>query len=104
MHSHLQDQDLLDAKPELDKITVAAIGKHVEELEADDEIRDSFGISKVRKKVEEKKMYKPLVRFRSSQSRGLLSIIRNRGPYFNTWRISRIRPKHYRNILSSLRT
>ena len=48
MHSHLQDQDLLDAKRELDKITVAAIGEHVEELEADDEIRDSFGISKVK--------------------------------------------------------
>ena len=102
--SFTTDQDLLNARRELDKITVAAIGKPVEELEADDEVHDSFGISKVKKKVEEKKMYKPLVRFCSSQSRGLLSIIRNRGPYFNTWRISRIRPRHYQNILLSLRT
>jgi hypothetical protein len=98
------DQDLLDARRELDKITAAAIGRPVEELEADDEVHDSFGIKKVKKKVEEKKMYKPLVRYRSSQSRGLLTIIRNRGPYFNTWKISRIRPTLYSNILSSLRT
>jgi hypothetical protein len=38
------DQDLLDARLELDKITAAAIGKPIEELEADDEVHDSFGI------------------------------------------------------------
>ena len=60
------DQDLLDARRELDKITAAAIGKPVEELEADDEVHDSFGIRRVKKKVEEKKMYNPLVRYQSS--------------------------------------
>jgi hypothetical protein len=60
------DQDLLGARRELDKITAAAIGRPIEELEADDEIHDSFGTRKVKKKVEEKKMYKPLVRYRSS--------------------------------------
>jgi hypothetical protein len=63
------DQDLLDARRELDKITAAAIGKPVEDLEADDEVDDSWGIRKVKKKVEEKKMYKPLVRYRSSLER-----------------------------------
>jgi len=58
------DQDLLDARRELDNITAAAIGKPVEELEADDEVPDSSGIRKVEKKAEEKKMYKPLVRYR----------------------------------------
>ncbi|KAF8969658.1 hypothetical protein BDZ97DRAFT_1754489 [Flammula alnicola] len=47
---------------ELENITAAAIGKPIEELEADDhdEVQDSFGIRKVKRKVEEKKMYKPL--------------------------------------------
>jgi hypothetical protein len=94
----LLDQDLLDARRELDTITAAAI---VEELEADDEVHDFFGI---RKNVEDKEMCKPLVRYRSSQSRGFFTIIRNRGPYFNTWKIFRIRPTLYQNILSSLRT
>jgi hypothetical protein len=67
------DQDLLDARHKLDKITAAAIGRSVEELEADDKVHDSFGIRKVKKKVEERKMYKPLVRYRSSQSGGLLT-------------------------------
>lgn len=57
------DQDLLDARHELEKITAAAIGRPVEELEADDEVHDSFGIRKVKKKVEGEKMYKPLVRY-----------------------------------------
>ena len=48
------DQDLLGARRELDKIIAAAIGRPVEELEADDEINNSFGIRKVKKKVEEK--------------------------------------------------
>ena len=74
--SFTTNQDLLDAKCEHDKITAAAIGKSVEELEADDDGYDSFGIRKV-KVVEEKKIYKPLVRYRPSYSRGLLSIIRN---------------------------
>ena len=104
--SFATDQDLLDARRELDKITAAAIGKPVEELEADEEpeadeeLYDSPGF----RKDEEKRMYKPLVRYRSSQSGGLLSIIWNRGPYFNTWRIFRLRPTFYQNILSSLRT
>lgn len=54
---------LLDARHELEKITAAAIGRPVEELEADDEVHDSFGIRKVKKKVEGEKMYKPLVRY-----------------------------------------
>ena len=84
VQSFTTNQNLLDARRELDKITAAAIGKPVEELEADDDVHDFFGIRKVKKKVEEKKMYKPLVRYRLSQSRGLISIIRNRGPYSNT--------------------
>jgi hypothetical protein len=69
---------LLDARRELDTITAAAI---VEELEADDEVHDFFGIRRVKKKVEDKEMCKPLVRYRSSH---FFTIIRNRGPYFNT--------------------
>ena len=53
------DQDLLGARRELDKISAAAIRRSVEELEADDEIHDSFGIRKVKKKVEEKKCINP---------------------------------------------
>ncbi|KAF8147890.1 hypothetical protein B0H34DRAFT_834054 [Crassisporium funariophilum] len=53
------DQDLLNARRELDKITAAAIGNPIEEMEADDEIHESFGIRTVNKR-EEKKMYKPL--------------------------------------------
>ena len=102
--SFTTDRDLLDARRELDKITTATIGRPVEELEADDEVHDFFGIRKVKNNVDEKKMCKPLVHYQSSQSRGLLTIIRNRVPYFNTWKISRIRPALYRNILSSLRT
>ena len=98
------DQNLLDSRRELEKITAAAKGRPVEELEADDEVHDSFGIPKVKKKVGGKKMYKPLVRYQLSQSRGLLTIIRIRGPYFDTWKISRIRPRLFPNILSSLRT
>ena len=102
--SFTTNQDLFDARRELDKITAAAISKPVEELEADDDVRDSFGIREVKKKVEEKKMYKPLVYYRPSHSRGLLFIILNtRGPYFNTWRISRIRSTLYQNILLGLR-
>jgi hypothetical protein len=63
-HAFETDQDLLDAKLELEKVVAAAIGKPIEELEADEDIQDSFGIRKV-KKVEEKKMYKPLVCYRS---------------------------------------
>jgi hypothetical protein len=98
------DQDLLDARRELDKIIAAAIGRPVEELETDDEVHESFVIRKVKKKIEGKKMYKPLARCRSSQSRGLLTIIRNIGPYFNMWKFSRIRLTFYQNILSSLQT
>ena len=54
-HSFTTDQDLLDARRELDKITAAAIDRPVEELEADDEVHDSFGIRKVKKNVDEKK-------------------------------------------------
>jgi hypothetical protein len=43
--SFTTDQDLLDARRELDNITAAAIGKPVEELEADDKVHDSIGIS-----------------------------------------------------------
>jgi len=50
------DQDLLDARRELDKITVAAIGKPVEELEADDEVHDSSGI---RRRLKKKKGINP---------------------------------------------
>ena len=64
--SFATDQDLLDARRELDKITAAAIGKPVEELEADEELYDSPGF----RKDEEKRMYKPLVRYRSLQSGG----------------------------------
>jgi hypothetical protein len=49
------DHNLLDARRELDKITAAAIGKPVEELEADDEVHDSLGIRKVEKKLTKKK-------------------------------------------------
>ena len=73
--SFTTNQDLLDAKCELDKITAAAIVKPVEELESDDDGYDSFGIRQVKKKVEEKKMYKPLVHYRSSQTRGFLSVM-----------------------------
>ena len=64
-HAFETDQDLLDAKRELEKVVAAAIGKPIEELEADEDIQDSFGIRKVKKKVEAKKMYKPLVCYRS---------------------------------------
>jgi len=64
-HAFETDQDLLDAKRDLEKVVAAAIGKPIEELEADEDIQDSFGIRKVKKKVEEKKMYKPLVCYRS---------------------------------------
>jgi hypothetical protein len=36
------NQDLVDARRELDKITAAAIGKPFEELETDDEVEDSL--------------------------------------------------------------
>ncbi|KAF8803261.1 hypothetical protein BYT27DRAFT_7260296 [Phlegmacium glaucopus] len=40
------DQVLLDARRELDKITAAAIGKSIEELEVDDEAHDSLGLGR----------------------------------------------------------
>jgi hypothetical protein len=49
------DQDLLDARRELEQITAAAIGKPVEELEAHDFVHDPLGIRKV-KKIEKKKV------------------------------------------------
>ena len=49
--SFTTDQDLLDARRELDKKVAAAVGRPVEGLEADDEFHGSFGIIK---KVEEK--------------------------------------------------
>ncbi|KAF8816214.1 hypothetical protein BYT27DRAFT_7333558 [Phlegmacium glaucopus] len=54
------DQDLLDARCELDRITAVATHKPVEELESDDEVHDSTGYRKVKKRFDEKKMYKPL--------------------------------------------
>ena len=70
--SFTTNQDLFDARRELDKITAAAISKPVEELEADDDVHNSFRIREVKKNVEEKKMYKPLVRYLSLQSRSFL--------------------------------
>jgi hypothetical protein len=56
------DQKLLDARQELQNITAAAIRKQIEVQEAYDELesREFFG-SRIVNKVEEKKMYKPLV-------------------------------------------
>jgi hypothetical protein len=60
------DLHLFEARRELEKLIAAAVGKPIDELEGYDEIHDSFGMRKVKKKVEEKKMYKPLVSYRSS--------------------------------------
>jgi hypothetical protein len=56
------DQKLLDARQELQNITAAAIRKQIEVQEAHDELEswEFFG-TRIVKKVEEKKMYKPLV-------------------------------------------
>jgi len=56
------DQKLVDARRELQKITTPAAGKNPEEEE---DIGNSFGKRMRKKKVEEKKMYSPLVCFRS---------------------------------------
>jgi hypothetical protein len=58
------EQDLLDAKRDLEKVVSAAISKPIEELEADEDIQNSFEICKV-KKTKEKNIYKPLVCYRS---------------------------------------
>lgn len=53
--SFTTDQDLLDARRELDNITAAAISRSVEELEANEDVCD-FGVKMLKNKVE-KRMY-----------------------------------------------
>jgi hypothetical protein len=98
------DQKLLDAKRELQKITSTAAGKSPEELEEEEDVEDTVGKRTVKKKVEEKKMYKPLVCFRSSQLRELLTMIRHRRACFNAWKTCRIPLVLPPNIRSSVRT
>jgi hypothetical protein len=55
----ITNQQLLSARGKLEKITATATSKSMQELEA--EVTDSLGVQKFKKKVDEKKMYKPLV-------------------------------------------
>jgi hypothetical protein len=57
------DLNLVAARRELEAIVASAIGKPIEFLEAEDDVHDSYGSTRVKNKVEEKKMYSPLVRF-----------------------------------------
>lgn len=95
------DPNLTAARQELEAIVTSAVAKPIEVLEAEDDVHDSYGTTKVKKKVEEKKMYSPLVSFDMMALREML-IVTYRRPYSNLWKT--LLPTSARTIRSCLRT